>query len=269
MTTIILLLSRPQMLNRLYLALSSLDCQKQNTNLLVMVDDETGLYIKVRNSIKDLGFANSLAVAVPPVKNRTNSQHFRRKRIADIHNYAAQYLWQSKYVLLIEDDGILPKNILSELTALHEAYPDAGFVSGIQVGRHLSHYYGAWYADNPSDPKEIWSLDPEAKGRHKIHAAGLYATLMRTELYEKHTFKPTANWGPDIDMGYKLSAQGYDNYIDTNLVIDHIQDKTDKVINPSTVKVVEVRMRYDRGTWRFIHKRVNINPSRKATNYDT
>lgn len=245
---IVLLVSRGFLLERLFKRLNEMK-SKNPTSILILVDGDLNLFLKVRNLSTGLN-REKLCVRSETVKPPSRSQHYRRKRIAELHNEAKQYIQESDYIILLEDDGLPPKDLLTRLEDAYEKYPDAGFISGLEMGRWITPYIGGWIVDDPNDPSELESVTIE-KPIQEVHAAGFYAMITKRELYEQHDFKPHRNYGPDLVYGFKLSAMGYTNYMLTDLVIDHYTET--KVINPDTTPIRKTHMKKVKGIWRFVH----------------
>lgn len=243
--TIVLLVSRSFLLEQIFERLSELFCDRTRTNLLVVVDGDTSLFLKCRNNAPKLN--ETLVIKAPHVERRSLSQVFRRKRIGQLHEYAKQFIQNCDYVLLLEDDGLPPRDSLKRLLPLMKE--GVGFVSGLQVGRWNSRYIGGWIFDDPNDPKELSSIEPG--GIKEVHAAGFYCCLMRLALYETITIEPTGNWGPDIETGRIISTIKYKNYMDTDLVVDHYAENG-RIFNlKDDVRIIKLRK--DRGIWRTMH----------------
>src|SRR5690606_30565896 len=147
------------------------------------------------------------------------------------------------YIFSIEDDGTFPPDALKKLLKHMQTYPEAGFISGLEIGRWTTAYIGGWTFDNPSDPKQLQSVMLGDDPIIPIHAAGLYCCLIKRELYEGHKHAPTHNWGADIEFGRQVSAKGYQNYMDTSIVVDH-HTQQGKVIIPTTTNIKHVNMVY-------------------------
>jgi len=153
-----------------------------------------------------------------------------------------------EYVFLIEDDGIMGPDALSRLLADHQAYPYAGFVEGVELGRWGIPMVGAWRTDDVYDPTKLESAMP-GSGVEEIDAGGLYATLMRYDLSNKHEFKPWGDTlGPDFDMGIQLRQQGYKNFIDWSVAVEHCKpDGTS--IHPRATSPVQMRFTREGNSW--------------------
>lgn len=252
MITIVLLVSRDFLLSQLFNRLDKLLCDRHMTNLLVLVDGEKDLYLKARNLTVASNFAQKLCVSAKPPKHRSPSQSFRRKRIAYLHNEAKTYIEPCEYILLLEDDGLFPLDGLDKLLKLYKQYPDAGFIEGLELGRWLSRYIGAWLVDDPFDVKEIRSIDYKPDTVISIDAGGLYFTLTRFSRYMDHMFAPTNNFGPDIIWGLELRKQGYTNYIDTSILVEH-HNSSGRVftIDKDPPSILNLKKR--NGIWRTFH----------------
>lgn len=251
MVTIVLLVSRNFLLDKLFLALNELECQTTETNLLCIVDGDLKLFLRTKKMVSISKFGEKLCIRADST-NPSRSQVQRRKRVAELHNMASQYIGEADYILTIEDDGIIPKDALVKLLK-HMKNLDAGFVSGLELGRWTTAYPGGWLFDNPEEPNELRSVTlPDKPGLVKIHAAGWYCCLVKKQLYEGFPHSPDRHWGPDINFGRIISSQGHHNYMDTSIVVDH-HTEAGKIINLATTQVRNVCLRKDKGTWRFIH----------------
>lgn len=248
--TIFLPISRDQNLDKIFATLELLDCDRTKTNLLTVVDGDAELFVKVRNFTEQSKFVQSLCV---PFKSKHKLKHFdllgRRMRIADIHNFAKEHMMQAQYVFGIEDDTIIKLTYLKRLIAAYELYPYAGFVTGVQLGRHGIPHVGAWYADDIYDPQYLHT--PLAgKGLAKVDAAGFYCYLTPYELFTGHEYTPFQNnsLGCDVNYGLWLRQQGYDNYIDWDMPTIHRTRRGD--ISPLTTDVKQVAFTKKEGRWR-------------------
>ncbi len=172
----------------------------------------------------------------------------------------------SEYVFLIEDDGILPPDALSRLLADYLAHPYAGFIEGVELGRHGLPYVGAWRADDVYEPTKIESairstaqivdggMRPVGSVPdtvvEEIDAGGLYCTLTKYDRYIKHEFKPFENCslGPDFDWGIALRRLGFKNFIDWSVAIEHCKpDGTS--IHPRSTNSVQMRFVREGSSW--------------------
>lgn len=233
--TIVLPVSRDEYLPRLFASLEMLTCDRNKTNLLVIVDGKTELFVKVRNLVQETKFREKLCIYF---KSEHEIKHFdigqRRLRISDIHNEIKQHLWNCEYVFGIEDDTLVPTNALDKLLKDFLIYPHAGFIEGVELGRWGVPYVGAWRSDDIYDPKEIKSILKKEQ-IEPIDAGGFYCFLSRLDTYESHDFKPYQNvLGPDVNYGMALRTQGYENYIDWSIGCIHLnKDKEISLFNTS------------------------------------
>lgn len=252
MTTIILLLSRKFLIKELAEYLEQNDCDRTQTNLLVMVDGEGKLYNLAQ---KYFGKQNYNIVKIHWVKDHhevNRSRVYRRRRIVELHNYAKEQLPECEFVLLIEDDGIPPKDGFKTLLKRFKEKSDVGFIEGLQLGRWQSRYIGAWKVDNPFHLTEIKSIEYKPNKLIEIDAGGFYFMLTKTEYYLWHKHFTNANYGPDIVYGLQLRKRNLKNYIDTSVEIPHYTENGEVFsIKYDTPRVICLRK--ERGAWRFIH----------------
>jgi hypothetical protein len=221
-TTIILPISREQHLLKVFASLELLEWDRERTSLLAFVDGDADLFLTARNLVEQSKFGERLCIQGDiPGPRREFSINTRRRRISAVHNEIRKLIKPCEYVFLIEDDGVLPANALSRLMADYLAHPYAGFIEGVELGRWGIPQVGAWRADDVYDPTKLESAMP-GSGVEEIDAGGLYATLMLYDLYRKHAFKPWGDTlGPDFDMGIELRRQGYRNFIDWSVTVEH------------------------------------------------
>jgi len=238
--TIIMPVSRSTYLSRIFPRLELLDCDREKTNLLTYVDGPLELFQQTRNFTVNSKFKERLCVYRKKGQPNVGSVKRRRQRIADIHNEIKEYLQDSDYIFLIEDDGLLPLNSLKKLLYDYSIEPDAGLISGVELGRWGYLHIGAWALDDIYDPSEI--ITPRlGEGLQKIDAVGLYCCLTKKENYIKHVFKPYLEiLGPDVDFGVELRKQGFMNYIDYNIHCKHLSKEKEIPVYGSTI----VRVRF-------------------------
>src|SRR3954465_10113763 len=132
--TIVLPISSPQHLEALLASLEQRSCARERTRLLVYVDGDRELFLTARNFTEHSKFAQRLCVQGDLLRERREfSVNTRRRRIAAIHNAVRKLLEPCDYVLLIEDDGILPAHALTRLQIDYLAHPKAGFIEGVEL----------------------------------------------------------------------------------------------------------------------------------------
>lgn len=238
--TIVIPISRPDFLKRIFAQLDSMPCDNGNTNLLCYVDGDEPLFEIARNFVVNSKFKDKLCVFRRKGLPNVNHIHSRRQRIADIHNEIKNIIGKCDYLLLLEDDTLIPLNTLDKFLKLSTIYPHAGLISGVQIGRWGFNVPGIWKVDNPYDVKKINSMLPPESNMNQsndrveeIDAAGLYCCLTKPEFYKSCTFAPFESiLGPDVFYGIYLRKQGYKNYVDWSIQTGHLTKQGDiKVYN--------------------------------------
>jgi glycosyltransferase involved in cell wall biosynthesis len=191
-------------------------------NLIVVFDGPQNEYLEVRNKVVALPF-NVLCV---PSNNETVAQSIpdRRRNIVNVHNQIRNLVNDCDLVWSIEDDGIIPLDALSKLASDINTLPNAGLVTGVELGRWGTPYVGAWVVDDVNYTTQISSLENRSlEGGHEpIDASGLYCALVRAELYKTHNFFTQNGLGPDVNLGLSIRQQGFNNYIDWSIHLTHL-----------------------------------------------
>lgn len=236
MTTIIMPVSREFYLARIFAQLELLECESE-TNLLVYVDGPLTLFEKARNFTVNSKFKERLCVYRKKGEPNVGSVRSRRKRIAAIHNELKELLNPCQYVFLIEDDTLIPTKALSKLTRQFNFYPNAGIISGVQIGRWGFDHIGAWKFDDIYEPKRAESV-PMGEGLAQVDATGLYCCLVKYENYKEFAFKPFEDvMGPDVAFGLYLRSRGLLNYIDYSVQCDHLTKRGAISFNREIIQV--------------------------------
>lgn len=229
MTTIVLLVSRPDFLKRVITAIELQECDAEQTNLLAIVDGDDELYVKTRNLVNLTKYNNRLVVRSNYPGHISNLDiPTRRARIAANHNQAKELIVHNDgYVFCVEDDTTFGRQSLKKLTRVMDLNRAAGFVEGVELGRWGVPYVGAWLVDDIYDPKQITSI-PNIQPNElednisNIDAGGLYCALIRADLYKQHTFVGDNGLGPDINFGIETRQAGFENFIAWNVPCTHI-----------------------------------------------
>lgn len=247
MVTIIMLVSRPDYLLRIFAQLEMLSCDSVLTSLLVYVDGDLELYQKARNLCEGSKFGQRLCLFRKRGQPSVGSVHRRRQRIADIHNEIKTELAPTDYVFLIEDDTLVPINALKKLMSVAELRSDVGIVSGIELGRWGYEHIGAWRVDDVYETRVIKSV-PLGEGVQPVDATGLYCCVMRAKLYLEHTFAPMEAIGPDVELGLWLRQQGYKNYVDFDVRCHHLTKRGAIEVGKSAIVVVKLE-KQENGKW--------------------
>lgn len=253
--TIFLPVSRDTYLQPVFSALEHLDCDRANTNLLVLVDGKSDLFVQARNLTEGSKFDQRLCVMRKPDRGfRQLDRLRRRRRIAQIHNEAKQYVQACDYVLLVEDDTIVPAHTLQALLRDYSMHPFAGMIEGVELGRHSLAHVGAWRADDVYETSKIESLMP-GTGTEEIDAGGFYCALTKWDNYKRHEFAPYGNndLGPDVNYGLWLRREGFKNYIDWSVRCEH-RIAVDKGLTLGNTNPQQVIMEKEGNKWRCIVK---------------
>ena len=191
-------------------------------NLIVVFDGPPTGYVEVRNKIVELPF-NTLCV---PSNNPFVAETIleRRRNIANNHNQLRELVGDCDFVWSIEDDGIIPLDALSKLIRGFNTFPEAGLITGVELGRWGNPYVGAWTVDNITTPQQATSLTNKSLegGYEEIDASGLYCALMRADLYKENNFFTQNGLGPDVNLGLAIRQKGFKNYIDWSIHLTHL-----------------------------------------------
>lgn len=252
MTTIVLLVSRSDFLDRVISKIELLDCNKNDTNILAIVDGDNALYIKTRNLIQDTKFNQRLTVKsdCPGTGSRFNVKE-RRKRIAFLHNQARELIQHDEgYIFTVEDDTLIGTSALRELMKIALNNRAFGMAEGVELGRWGVPYVGAWIADDIYDTKQLTSVEnkytsPSDELVENIDAGGLYCSLIRADLYKQHEFTSDNGLGPDVNLGLELRRLGFQNFIAWHVPCTHLNIKMGKEekIKPSDEsKIVKITL---------------------------
>ena len=251
--TIVLTVSRSDFLTEVLSGLELLDCDASYTNLLCIVDGDTSLYTKVRNLVQDTKFNTRLTIQYPDRKPIKRFDYIaRRKRITAIHNFAKEQVGIADYVLLTEDDTIIPPNTLKTLYRAISMEPGIAYAEGVEVGRWGIPYVGVWRFDDIYEPQSVRSLKFGGNGIEYIDAGGFYCSLIRADLYKLHEFECYESLGPDISMGLRLRQQGWQCVVDWSLVCKHLNlDKSGnkEVLTPDDNVTSTLIVRKNANNW--------------------
>jgi glycosyltransferase involved in cell wall biosynthesis len=241
----ILPVSRIQYLNYVLDSLLN-QSYKGHTALLVVVDGSNDLFVRVRNIIASTSLNDVLCVQSLNGGDAAFTIPQRRQRITNIHNQIRTLIGDDiEWIFSIEDDGVLPINALSWLVNDVQSYPNAGLVTGVELGRWGIPYVGAWRADDVNNPQKITSMASKAgtSAVEEIDACGLYCALIRADLYKQHEFTCANGLGPDINLALELRQCGFNNYIDWFVPVTHITEKMGQTVQiPATNKALVINL---------------------------
>lgn len=219
-----------------------------DTNLLCYVDADMDTFQVARNFTIQSKFRERLCIYRNKGIPGTASVRMRRQRISDIHNEIKELIQRSEFLFLIEDDTVFPFDTLTKLRKGFMSNQFAGIISGIQLGRHGWTHIGAWETNDVYEPKTIWSIE-NGEGIKPVDATGLYCCMIRTENYKLHNFEPFQNiLGPDVNLGFWLRQQGFQNYVDYSIRCGHLKPQQEINFMNSPVQQVEFE-RQANGDW--------------------
>lgn len=255
MVTIVLLVSREFFLQRIFANLDFLECNAEETNLLVYVDGDWNIYEKARNLTQASKFKEKLCVYRRKGLPNVGSIRSRRKRIADIHTEVKEIIVNCEYIFLLEDDTLIPNNTLKMLLKDYADNPYAGFISGIELGRWGYTHIGAWRVDDIYDPKRITSIPMKSSVSsdtlndvEEVDAAGFFCCMVKKDNYLKTEMDPFEDiLGPDVNFGIKLRQAGFKNFVDYGIRCRHLTKRGD--INFQNSVIVQMEFTKDGEKW--------------------
>lgn len=234
MITIVLPVSRTTFLKPVMESLNNLNVE---ANLLVYVDGDLNDFERWRNAVTQSKFNQKLCVYRKRGKPDDSNILKRRERIGEIHREMLSMIKESEYIFLTEDDTTFPNNTVNVLMKnLNDL--DAGFVSGVQIGRWGFPYIGAWKVDNLENPTFVESVRL-GEGILEVDTAGFYACLMRKETYLNGSFEPFEDvLGPDFSFGLSLRQKGLKNYINFDIKCGHLRPDRELTFENTKTSVV-------------------------------
>lgn len=255
-TLLVLPISRDDFLDDFVTSIELLECYQTNVSVLCIVDGDSNLYLKVRNKFLDSKYNEVLTVQYKDNwKPKTYSVLNRRIRISKLHNFAKQYIGDKyKYVMIIEDDTIVPRDAFKKLYNHYLDKIHAGFIQGIEAGRWGIKYLGAWNINDIYNPTEITSTEL-LDGLQEVDAGGFYCMLTRADNYMKHDFKgyDYNQLGPDVDYGIEMRQLGMQNYTDYSIKCIHKRTDGNDVIVDKDYNIVKHVKNNNDNRWRVSH----------------
>lgn len=265
-TIIILPVSRPDFLQKIFASLEMLDIEGWLINILVIVDGNHDLYDKCLNFTMNSKFGVKECIyfkshGQPDPANIKK----RRKRIGEIHQQAKAHilgnstnLTPPEYVFLIEDDSPVPPNTL---TILKRGLRDhrTGASSALQLGRWGLPYIGAWKVNDVYNITEINSFsmdkinDSVATSRDRTllaDAVGFYCMLCRWKVYKDILIEPFDDvLGPDFKFCIELRRIGFLLRVMLDIHIPHLV-KNKEPITFLNSDPVQVTFKLEEGKWK-------------------
>lgn len=204
--------------------LSNIDHNPAETNLCIIVDiNEPYILNNIRKFAEPYRYFHyKMNENWHPNEVRLS---IRRARVAEIKNQSKDLIARTdgEIIIGLEDDTDLER--LKSFEELYQPLLDnknTGFVEGVQMGRWGANIIGAWEADNINNPKEIKTLLP-GSGLENITGGGFYGYATRRELYLNHDYYTSTSepWGPDVNYGFYVNRQGYNCFINWDIIFGH------------------------------------------------
>lgn len=226
-----------------------------STNLVFIVDaDEPNIKFQLNEYAKTRPYKS-----VNVIMNEDNAPNEiriaeRRQRIAQVKNQSKALISATdcEYVIGLEDDTVFGGDQLMALLEPFKEQKKVGFVEGVQCGRWGVKIIGAWTVDNFYVPEKAKTIMPPIIGkRHsEIDAGGFYGYATTKELYINHDYYSGATqpYGPDVNFGLWVRAQGYRCLIDWHVEFGH--NDHDKIILPDNdIAYVSFTKNRQNGHW--------------------
>lgn len=150
----------------------------------------------------------------------------RRGRHGAMRTASAGLIPEADYLLLLEDDTLIPPDSWAKLTAGMEGFEwDAGFdwVCGFEVGRWSCPCPGIWHLTET----ERRSARP-GTGLEQVDATGFYLVLTTPELYRSRRWDYwDKDWGHDVSITWQMTLDGYKLGVDWSLRCVHMTEDGD------------------------------------------
>ena len=169
----------------------------------------------------------------------------RRQRIAEVFNKAKKFIPDSTDLVFgIEDDTDISKDALVTLVGnynhISKAYP-VGIISGVQVGRWGFRMIGAWMFDNIENPTTAETMpfkssDDQYPVMQNVDAVGFYCFIVPAHLFKEIEFR-AGDFGPDVYFGLDVRRQGFQNFVNWNVIAGHATKRAVLVPQPDCVVV--------------------------------
>lgn len=166
----------------------------------------------------------------------------RRARITAMKEDSKQYISATEYVFGLEDDTVFPPNSFARLKDIFDKNPNTGFAQGVQMGRWGLNVIGAWRVDDIDNPTVMGTIamPAEPDNRVPIDGGGFFCYLTPTDLYKAHEYYwHDECFSVDATYGLELRKKGYDCYMDTNIVCDHLTEQGKLIPNARNIVSID------------------------------
>lgn len=209
---------------RFYAALAASDVPFHRCRYVAFVDsDDPALLDAVTAGALALPFAEVVVhcTAWEPPAEFCRSRE-RRGRHSAMRCASVGLIPDAKYLLLLEDDTLIPPNSWKRLRAgLSKGYD---WVCGFEVGRWRCPCPGIWDMSTPGIRR---SKDP-GKGLEPCDATGVYLVLTTPDVYRALPWDVwDNNYGHDVSITWLLTQKGYKLGVDWSLECIHITEDGD------------------------------------------
>ncbi len=183
----------------------------------------------------------------------------RRMRVADVKNQSKDLIARTNAEIIIglEDDTVFDR--LESFEPLYKPLlesAEVGYVEGVQMGRWGANMIGAWEADNLRNPLQVQTLLPPEnpfENIQKITGGGFYGYATRRRLYLNHEYYTSSGqpWGPDVNFGFYVNQQGFECWINWNVLFGHRDHNVTLYPDSDRVKLAQIiyNKNEDNGKW--------------------
>ena len=208
---------------RFFASLGASDVPLERCRLTLYIDsDDASLLRHATAEAEALPFAEIVlhyTAWAPPAEFAPTRE--RRGRHGAMRSASAALIPDAKYLLLLEDDTLIPPDSWAKLTAGLDAGYD--WVCGFEVGRWSCPCPGIWHISE----RERRSATP-GTGLERVDATGLYLVLTTPELYRSRRWDFWDNaWGHDVSITYQMTLDGYKLGVDWSLTCIHMTQEGD------------------------------------------
>lgn len=187
-----------------FAALDAADVGKDSAILVYVDSDEAALAEAVRPHLEGWRTAVLHVSGWEPPEDFARGA-VRHKRHAAMRLALRGLLPKAGMLLMLEDDTIVPPDILARLTHVLRG---ADIATGVQVGRWGARVNGLWSATTRQDGRTVFR-SVKGKGVGRVDACGLYALLAEASVYRALDFR---TWyedaGQDVSVTLKASRAG-------------------------------------------------------------
>lgn len=236
--TVFCAFTRPEMIQRWLIDLSTTDLDRARTNLAFIID---GTSKESDDPEKDIAEMYQILKSEAQTYRKwlitRNDEHrvnqvnigIRRKRIAEMKNQSKKLIavLDGDFVLSLEDDTVFTGLKIRDLLNHIDDDPEVGMVSGYQAGRWFEKMIGVWQFDDVKDPHECWTCLPST-GIEEVDGCGFYCYLTRKKLYLQADYytEDWQPWGPDVNYGLWLRQQDYKVLVNWEVPLGHQDGET-------------------------------------------